>query len=287
VIPPASRLGDRVAWPTLRSMSTSPAGSSGALPAGGPGSLPGGSSGSVSGGGARATLRRLVEIDGQLAALRRRRGQLPERGALDGLRAAQLRLAAAVDACRAEEMEVARRVSELEGRSAEVARHARVTRERLYGGAAAPRELEGLDAELRVLEARQQEVDDELLDRMERAEELAGRARELAARAAAAEEERAVGAGALAGAERAIDEAAVPLLRARASALSELPPQLGELYSALARRYPGTPVALVEAGRCSGCHTELAAAARAALQRDGEGESLPTCEWCGRLLLAV
>ncbi len=268
-------------------MPNSPAGSSGPLsgdPGDGSGSVPVGS-GSAPDGGVRAGLRRLVEIDRQLADLRLRRAHLPEREALDGLRAEEARLAAAADACRAEETEVARRASDLEARSSEVARHARATRERLYGGGVAPRELEGLDTELRALEARQQEVDDELLDRMERAEELAGRAGELAARAAAVEEERVAAAAALAAAERAVDEAAVPLLRARAGVLSELPPELGERYGALSRRYPDAPVAVVEAGHCSGCHTELAAAARSALQRDEKGAATPTCEWCGRLLL--
>lgn len=154
---------------------------------------------------------------------------------------------------------------------------------RMYDGTIVNvKELEALQAEIANLKARKSRAEDELLDQMERREDLE-------ARAEVADAESAVARGRVeeigSDAARELEEIA-GALAARAGERSALVPdideELVELYEDLRSQKKGVGAAALVDGVCQGCNQKLSALELDRLKRlDG----VKRCEYCRRIVI--
>ncbi|MGH2724791.1 MAG: zinc ribbon domain-containing protein [Actinomycetota bacterium] len=154
---------------------------------------------------------------------------------------------------------------------------------RMYDGSVAhPKELEALQAEVASLRNRKSRVEDEVLARMERREEMDGRLPALEGELVAVRERLAE---VEASAEREMTEidASLTSLRAERVALTaELDDELLELYEDLRPQKKGVGAAALRDGVCQGCHQKLSALE---LDRIKKTEGIRRCEYCRRILV--
>ena len=132
----------------------------------------------------------LQALDSKLSQLAHRRRTLPqlaEAAALD-TRLSQLR--DVLVACAADESDLAREQAKAEADVDQVRARAARDRKILDAGAAAPKELSGLQSELESLARRQNDLEDVVLDVMERTESAVARSAGLKEQQAAAQAER-------------------------------------------------------------------------------------------------
>ena len=128
----------------------------------------------------------------------------------------------------------------------------------MYSGAiASEREVQALRSELSTLKTRKRDLEDELLEVMERHEELTGTVRTLEARrgevraeVAPLEQERNVAAA-------DIDRELAALQAARTELAHRLPEDLVRRYDELRARKDGVAVVELRDGTCQGCFLEI------------------------------
>jgi len=151
------------------------------------------------------------------------------------------------------------------------------------GQVSSPRELENLQSEIVSLERRQGDLEEVVLEVMEKVEEvtrrrdafgneqaaLAGQLEEIAARRDAAFAE--------------IDERAGKARDGRAGIAAELPPDLLSLYDRLRAQHT-VGAAVLRNGRCEGCHLSLNTVDLARIRAAPPDEVL-RCEECRRILV--
>ena len=155
----------------------------------------------------------------------------------------------------------------------------------MYGGLiTSEKEVTALRQELSSLRARKSDLEDELLEAMERREELDGMVVTLKARHAELEQERS-------GLVEARDAAAVDIdrelgeERTRLDEIAgELPDELVATYTQLRDRKQGLGVAELVGRTCSGCRLELTASELEEVKSDA-ARYLATCPQCGRGLV--
>lgn len=153
---------------------------------------------------------------------------------------------------------------------------------KLYAGASNPRELALLQqklAETRVALARLEDRLLELICSMESSEEEAGRLR-----ASIGEERiRIEHQELLENAERTrLQQEDTRMLAERAELISAIGPVLSTRYEKLRQANHGIAVAQLDGDRCSACHMVLSEDFVARVQK---GDTLQTCESCGRIVL--
>lgn len=154
---------------------------------------------------------------------------------------------------------------------------------RLYDGSIAnTRELEALQHEIANIKERKTRAEDELLERMERREDLEARAEvaqaELAVARARLDE---VGGESVRELERV--EASLAETRAAREALApELDEELLELYEDLRRQKKGVGAAAIVDGVCEACHEQLSPLE---LDRLKHTEGVKRCEYCRRIVV--
>lgn len=225
-------------------------------------------------------LYELQEVDDAIEAKEQRLAEVQEQlGESEELLQARARLEASET--QLYELEKQQRQQELELES--VTSKIESEEERLYGGQVTnPKELAGLQKEVRYLRERSAELEDELLETMMAREE----ARELVAEHRAAlekiesswEEEQATLVR-----ERDQLQAELAELRSRHEELvSQVPPNALGVYEYL-RRTKGLAVAQFQDGMCLGCRVRLPAVDRRRVQ----SEDLVTCSNCGRVLVVA
>ena len=156
-------------------------------------------------------------------------------------------------------------------------------RRRQYDGSVAnPKELQSIEAEVTSIRNRISVKEDELLEIMERREELesglpALEAELEAARAGMTEIESSVGEG-LAEVQRGLDEG-----RAEREALAgSIDPDVLGLYEDLRRQKKGVGAAALVDGVCQGCHQKLSPVY---LERLKHEKGVRRCEYCRRILV--
>ncbi|GAB3211936.1 zinc ribbon domain-containing protein [Marinactinospora thermotolerans] len=227
----------------------------------------------------------LQEIDTELDRLAHRARNIPEvaeirrlDGELDELRNA---LAAAETALGDLDREQRKAEADVD----QVRVRAERDTERLNAGrVGSPKELERLQSEIASLQRRQGELEEIVLDVMERREtaqarvvELRGRLEALTEERTAAEERRFMAASGIRD-----EEAATAERRARVAA--EIPDDLLALYTRLREQHNGVGAAALRYGRCEGCKLALSTAElneiRAALS-----DEVLRCEECRRILV--
>jgi predicted nucleic acid-binding Zn-ribbon protein len=156
---------------------------------------------------------------------------------------------------------------------------------RLYDGSVAnPKELGSIQAEVASLRSRKARIEDEVLEQMERREEMEGRLPALESELADARQRLAALDSEV---TRELEEAKKSLgeLRGeRESLVPEFDEELLELYEDLRAQKRGVGAAALEDGVCSGCHQKLSPLE---LERIKRAEGIRRCEYCRRILVLV
>lgn len=228
-------------------------------------------------------LLELQELDSSIDRLDQRRGQLEAGEELSAARKAleeaesllgELRLASdAVDAS-------SRRLEhEIESFGAKLA----AEEKRMYDGSIVnTKELEALQHEITSLKERRTRAEDELLEQMERREDLDARAAE-ASKEVDAARTRAEDLGG--DAIRELDEIAATLetnRAKRATLAAAFDEELLELYEDLRAQKRGVGAAAIVDGVCQACHEKLSAVE---LDKLKHTEGVKRCEYCRRIVV--
>ncbi|HEX5493871.1 MAG TPA: C4-type zinc ribbon domain-containing protein [Mycobacteriales bacterium] len=227
----------------------------------------------------------LQAIDSALSRLAHRRATLAELAEIErgDQRLAELR----DDVVRAETQisDIDREQRRLEADVEQVRQRAARDQQRMASGAVgSPKELEGLQHEVDTLSRRQSDLEDHVLDVMERHETVDGQLAALRAQVseATAQRDRAV-----AGRDSAYAGMDVEEERARTErqdVVAEMPDELLALYERIRQSAGGVGAAALRQRRCEGCRLELAGTELTAA-RNAPPDAVLRCENCRRILV--
>jgi uncharacterized protein len=209
---------------------------------------------------APADQQRLLELQAldakldQLAHRRRTLPQLAEHAALE-TRAAQLRDLVVAAATAQSDLDREQRKAEADVE--QVRTRAERDRRIVDSGSASAKELSGLQSELESLARRQSDLEDIVLDVMERVETAATRTAALTKQREEAEAERDRVAAALSAEQASVDKDVEFTTSARRVLAAQLPADLVALYEKIRAQYGGIGAAAIKRRRCDGCRLEL------------------------------
>ncbi|MGI8873633.1 MAG: zinc ribbon domain-containing protein [Egibacteraceae bacterium] len=230
-------------------------------------------------------LLQLQRVDTTIRQLEHRRTNLDEQKALDD-NADTLRRVAAEYSSASEELDgLQRRQKHLEEDIGQVEGRRRSEEGRMYSGLInSDRELEALRGEISALRSRKNELEDQLLEVMERTEELDSLVATLRLRhselTAAVERLTAARDAAAVGIDAELETARVR----RVAATEGMSPEVVTVYDDLRPRKGGIAVAALEGRTCGGCRLDLTATEmEEAKERSARG--LTRCEQCDRILV--
>jgi len=234
---------------------------------------------------AQLRLLELAEIDAELTRLEHRRRGLPEHEELARLGQRDRELRDELATLDAQEGDLRREQGKAEADVEQVRTRIERDQSRLDAGrVSAPRELENLQSEIESLHRRQSDLEEVVLDVMERSEST--QARQSAARSERAE----IQADAAAGTARRdaslaeIGEQAGKATDRRAAVVADEPADLIDLYERLRGQHGGVGAAALRRGRCEGCHLSLNTVDLNAIRAAAPDEVL-RCEECRRILV--
>lgn len=230
-------------------------------------------------------LLELQAVDTQIRQLEHRRSNLPEQKALDEQEATLDAVSREFAERRDELSRVQLTQNRLENEVATVDARRKSEEGRMYSGMiTSEKELEALRHELGSLKGRKSDLEDELLEAMERLEELQSMVTTLRTRhdelVATMPELRA----ARDEASTEIDAELAGRRAARASVTAELSPEIMAGYDDLMRRKQGLAVAELSGHTCMGCRLQLTASELEEIKRDSP-RYLASCPQCGRGLV--
>ncbi len=233
---------------------------------------------------AQLRLLELADLDAELSRLDHRRRGLPELEEYQRIEARDGELGDELTTLEAQESDLAREQAKAEGDVEQV--RARVERDRTRldtGQVSSPRELENLQSEIVSLGRRQSDLEEIVLDVMERREAVQQRRDSLAAeRAELARQGEEVAARR----DAALAEIAEQASKAgsqRDSVAAGEPADLLALYDRL-RAQHGVGAAALRRGRCEGCHLSLNTVDLTRIRTAAPDEVL-RCEECRRILI--
>jgi hypothetical protein len=232
--------------------------------------------------------RRLLELqatDTAIRLLRHRRDNLDEQQALDERVALLDRVTSDHMAASDELVAVDRQQKRLEMDVNTVESRRRAEEARMYSGViASEREVEALRTELTALKTRKRDLEDELLEVMERQEELTSTVQTLEGRRGELQTEIAPLSQARDAAASDIDAELAARHAARAELAHQLPDDLVARYDQLRARKDGVAVVELRDGTCQGCFLELTPGELEEGREFGV-HGLARCVQCGRLLV--
>ena len=234
---------------------------------------------------AQLRLLELAELDAELARIDHRRRGLPEHQQLDRLQGRDAELRDTVAAMQARSGDLRREQAKAEADVDQVRSRVERDRQRLdTGQVSSPRELENLQSEIQSLLRRQSDLEDIVLDVMERREAAeAGHESAIAERAQIADETLA----ATASLDVALGELAEQSAKAedrRAAVAEQEPADLLDLYAKLRAQHDGVGAAALRGGRCEGCHLSLNTVDLNSI-RAADADEVLRCEECRRILV--
>jgi uncharacterized protein len=234
---------------------------------------------------AQLRLLELAEIDAELTRLEHRRRGLPEHAELSRLEQRDRELRDGLATLEAQEGDLRREQGKAEADVEQVRTRIDRDRSRLdTGQVSSPRELENLQSEIESLHRRQSDLEEVVLDVMERREGAQGR------QLAAAAERSQISADIAAATARRdaslaeIGEQAGKAVDRRTAVLADEPADLIDLYERLRVQHGGVGAAALRRGRCEGCHLSLNAVDINAIRAASADEVL-RCEECRRILV--
>jgi predicted nucleic acid-binding Zn-ribbon protein len=226
----------------------------------------------------------LAAEDVALSQLTHRRRTLPENAAVEAAEEAQRASSGDVVRAETEVRDLDRDQKRLESDVDTVRQRADRDQQRLHGGGASPKEMTSLQHELESLARRQGDLEDQVLELMER-RETADAA--LAAAQQALAQAQADGARAIQLRDDALadiaDQTAVHEAK-RAEVAGTVPAPLLALYDRIAKQTGTTGAAHLHARRCEGCRIELYGNELSTF-RNADPHTVLRCENCGRILV--
>ena len=229
-------------------------------------------------------LLELADLDAELARLDHRRRSLPEVAELVRLEARASELKDARVVTETELGDLAREQSRSERDVEQVRTRIEKDRARLDAGqVSAARELASLQSEIENLHRRQGDLEEVVLELMERRETLDRRKDELTNEQEGLGGEMAAVAARRDAAFKEIDEQAARASDQRGNIAAEVPGELLALYDQI-RKTKGVGAAMLQAGRCEGCHLSLNAADLNVIRASAPDEVI-RCEECRRILV--
>ena len=226
----------------------------------------------------------LAAEDVALAQLAHRRRTLPELAAVEAAEEAQRTLSDDVVRAETEVRDLDREQKRLEADVDTVRQRAARDQSRIDSGGATPKEITGLQHELESLHRRQSDLEDQVLELMERREtaDAALATAQQGLDAAQADQERA---------EQQRDAALADIAEAtrqhqatRDEVAGTVPESLLSLYDRIAKQTGSTGAAHLHARRCEGCRIELYGNELATF-RNADPHTVLRCENCGRILV--
>ncbi|GAB3120356.1 hypothetical protein GCM10027160_36240 [Streptomyces calidiresistens] len=227
----------------------------------------------------------LQALDIRLTQLDHRLANLPEHTELRELEAELTQQRDLLVAARAEEGDTAREQTKAEQDVDQVRRRAERNQQRLDSGAvASPKDLESLQSELVSLARRQDDLENVVLEIMERHEAAAERAREADGIVGGLEDRAAVVRERRDAASREIEEEVAGVRREREAVARTLPEALLKLYDRLRGQYGGIGAARLYRKQCEGCRLELDVTELNEIRR-APADTVVRCENCGRVLV--
>lgn len=234
---------------------------------------------------AQLRLLELADIDAEITRIEHRRRGLPEHDQIIALGARDAELRDMIAALTAQNSDLKREQSKAEADVEQVRSRIDRDRQRLDGGMVnSPRELENLQSEVQSLQRRQSDLEEIVLDVMERRE-----AAEASLDQAGIDRERL---GEELGAVTATRDAALAELGEqfatasdrRSKVVADLPAGLLDLYDKLRAQHGGVGAAALRQRRCQGCNLTLNTVDLNAIRSAPQDEVL-RCEECRRILV--
>jgi predicted nucleic acid-binding Zn-ribbon protein len=224
-------------------------------------------------------------VESSLDQLAHRRATLPELKEIAALTAARGELRDRIVAAETEESDIDREVRKAEADVEQVRARAARNQQRMDSGTVtSPKDLENLQHETGSLAKRQSDLEDVVLEVMERLESAESRVTELTARLQhsdvvlkEAEEHRDA-------AWAEIDAEVEKTTRDRETVAKVIPADLLKLYTRLREQQGGVGAARLQQRRCEGCRVEFAITDLNAIKAE-PADAVVRCENCGRILV--
>ena len=233
---------------------------------------------------AQLRLLELADLDAELSRLDHRRRSLPELEEYQRIEARDAGLRDELAALEAAESDLRREQAKAEADVDQVRSRVERDRTRLDAGqVSSPRELENLQSEIASLIRRQSDLEEIVLDVMERQEAAELRRNTLTQEEGALARQRDEVAARRDVALGEISEQAEKAGSLRASVAADVPGELLDLYGKL-RAQHGVGAAALRRGRCEGCHLSLNTVELAHLRAAPPDEVL-RCDECRRILV--
>ncbi|WP_405013528.1 zinc ribbon domain-containing protein [Kitasatospora sp. NBC_01539] len=227
----------------------------------------------------------LQAIDSRLDQLAHRRRTLPELAEIDKAAADHAALKDLVIAAQTQLSDTTREQTKAEQDVEQVRARAARNQQRMDSGAVtSPRDLENLQHETGSLAKRQADLEDVVLEVMERLESSESRVTELTARL---EHSTVVLQEAEARRDAAyaeIDTDAAKVQRDREAVAVVIPADLLKLYVRLRQQQGGVGAARLQQRRCEGCRVEFAVSDLNAIKAEPR-DAVVRCDNCGRILV--
>ncbi|WP_405721401.1 zinc ribbon domain-containing protein [Streptomyces sp. NBC_00046] len=197
-------------------------------------------------------------LDVRLSQLAHRRKSLPEHAEIESLTSDLSQLRDLLVASQTEESDTAREQTKAEQDVDQVRQRAARDQQRLDSGAiTSPKDLESLQREIASLAKRQGDLEDVVLEVMERRESAQERVTELSDRVSAVQAKTDDATARRDAATKELDEEAATVTKEREVVAGSVPADLMKLYDKLRAQQGGVGAARLYQRRCEGCRLEL------------------------------
>ncbi|WP_392676140.1 zinc ribbon domain-containing protein [Streptomyces sp. LN785] len=224
-------------------------------------------------------------LDVRLSQLAHKRKSLPEHAEIDSLTADLAQLRDLLVASQTEESDTAREQTKAEQDVDLVRQRAVRDQQRLDSGAVtSPKDLESLQREITSLAKRQGDLEDIVLEVMERRESAQERVTELTARVSAVQAKADDATARRDAATKELDEEAATVTKERELVAGSVPADLLKLYDKLRAQSGGVGAARLYQRRCEGCRLELNITEVNDVKA-ASPEAVLRCENCHRILV--
>lgn len=234
---------------------------------------------------AQLRLLELADIDAELTRIEHRRRGLPEHAELERLEARDAELRDSIAALTAQNSDLKREQAKAEADVEQVRARIDRDRNRLDSGMVnSPRELENLQSEVQSLHRRQSDLEEVVLDVMERLETAQSTLTQATAEREQLVTELASVGGARDTALGELGERSVKSSDRRVEVTAATPAELLGLYDKLRAQHGGVGAAALRLRRCQGCNLTLNTVDLNAIRAAPEDEVL-RCEECRRILV--
>ncbi|MFB8243674.1 zinc ribbon domain-containing protein [Streptomyces sp. NPDC001046] len=225
------------------------------------------------------------DLDVRLQQLAHKRKSLPEHAEIETLTKDHTQLRDLLVAAQTEESDTAREQTKAEQDVDQVRQRAARDQQRLDSGAVtSPKDLENLQREIASLAKRQGDLEDVVLEVMERRESAQERVAELTERVAAVQAKVDDATARRDAAVEQIDAEVAQVTKEREVVAGSVPADLLKLYDKLREQQGGIGAAKLYARSCQGCRQELAITELNEIRRAAP-DTVVRCENCRRILV--